>query len=142
MTIEESILIHAPLTKVWETFTHITSWKDWNTVLTNVSRDRTEIMAEGGKVRLCIHPFHFPVYLEPVIEKVVPGKEVSWSSEKYGVSALHLFTFKEVKKGVLVTSREKFRGIPVKALGFLFPRSRLRKLTVSFLKELKGAAEN
>ena len=141
MVIEESIIIHAPLPKVWKTFTDITRWDDWNTVLKNVSRDRTEILAEGGKVRFCIYPFHFPVYLEPVIEKVILRKKVVWTSKKYGISALHAFIFAQVENGVLVTSRETFRGISVKALGFLFPEWRLRELTVSFLKDLKGAAE-
>ena len=141
MVIEESIIIHAPLPKVWETFTHITCWNDWNTVLRNVSPDKTEILAEGGKVRFCIYPFHFPVYLEPVIEKVIPRKRVVWTSAKYGISAHHAFIFEQVEKGILVTSRETFKGIPVKTLGLLFPEWRLRELTVSFLKDLKGAAE-
>jgi hypothetical protein len=42
---------------------------------------------------------------------------------------------------VYCSQQETFRGISVKALGFLFPEWRLRALTVSFLKDLKGAAE-
>jgi hypothetical protein len=141
MLIEESVIIHSPLQKVWDTFTDITCWKDWNTVLRNVSPEKTEILTEGGKVRFCIYPFSFPVYFEPVIDEVIPHKRVVWSSGVYGLSARHEFVFEEVENGTLATSREVFKGFPVKALRFLFPRSRLRELTVAFLKDLKRAAE-
>jgi hypothetical protein len=141
MVIEESIIIHAPLAGIWKTFTDMNCWDDWNSVLKNASPGGTEIMTEGGKVRFCISPFYFPVYLEPVIKNIVPQKQVVWTSTKYGITALHAFTFEQVEGGILATSKETFSGIPVKALGFLFPEWRLRELTVSFLKDLKAAAE-
>ncbi len=141
MIIEESIMIHAPLKRAWQTFTDITRWKDWNTILRNVSPGKTEILTEGGKVRFCIYPFTFPVYFEPNIEEVVPIKKVVWASGVYGIFARHEFAFEEVHERTLLTSREVFRGLPVRALSFLFPESRLRRLTVAFLKELKKAAE-
>ena len=141
MLIEESIVIHAPLVKVWDTFTDITCWKDWNTVLRNVSPEKTEILTEGGKVRFCIYPFNFPVYFEPRIEEVIPRKRVVWSSGKFGITARHEFIFREGGNGVVVTSREFFKGLSLKTLRFLFPRSRLVELTVAFLKDLKTASE-
>lgn len=141
MLIEESVVIHAPLQKVWDTFTDITCWKDWNTVLKNVSPEKTEILAEGGKVRFCIYPFHFPVYFEPKIEEVIPLKRVVWSSGKFGITARHEFIFRQAGNGVVVLSRESFKGLSLKTLRFLFPRSRLVELTVAFLKDLKVAAE-
>jgi len=141
MLIEESIFIHAPSRKVWETFTDITCWKNWNTVLRNVSPDKTEVLTKGGKVRFCIYPFSFPVYFEPLIEEVLPHRRVVWSGSAYGISARHEFVFEEVQNAMLVTSREAFRGFPIKALRFLFPELRLRELTAAFLKDLKKAAE-
>lgn len=110
-------------------------------MLKNVSPRKTEILTEGGKVKFCIYPFSFPVYFEPLIEKVVALKKVVWSSGVYGISARHEFLFEEVKDGMLITSRERFKGFPVRALRFLFPEWRLRDLTVAFLKDLKKAAE-
>ncbi len=142
MEIEESTIIHARIDRVWATFTNITCWNDWSRILKNVSPDKTEILAAGGKVKFCIYPFHFPVFFEPEIEEVIPNKRVIWSSGKYGVSARHEFIFEEVENGVLVISREVFKGIPLKTLRFLFPKSRLKELTASFLMDLKGAAES
>ena len=141
MLIEESIVIHASLLKVWDTFTDITCWKDWNTVLRNVSPEKTEVLSEGGKVRFCIYPFHFPVYFEPEIEEVIPQRRVVWTSGKFGITARHEFIFREGGTGIVVTSREFFKGLSLKTIRFLFPRSRLVGLTVAFLKDLKTASE-
>ncbi len=127
--------------KVWETFTDITCWDDWNSVLKNVSPDRAEVLSEGGRVRFCIYPFKFPVYFEPVIEEIVTNKKIVWTSGKFGVIARHEFIFKELEGGVRVISKESFRGISLKTMSFLFPRARLKELTVSFLRDLKKAAE-
>ena len=141
MVIEESVLIRATLQKVWETFADITCWNDWNNVLRNVSPGRPKVLSEGSRLRFCIHPFHFPVHLEPVVEEVVPEKRLVWYSRKFGVSARHAFVFEKTADGVKVTSRETFSGLPLGAFRPLFPTGRLRELTVTFLKELKGAAE-
>ncbi len=141
MLIEDSITIHAPMQKVWETFTDLTCWDDWNSVLKNVSPDRAEVLTEGGRVRFCIYPFKFPVYFEPAIEEIVPNKKIVWTSGKFGVIARHEFIFKELEGGVRVISKESFRGISLRTMSFLFPRARLKELTVSFLRDLKKAAE-
>jgi len=141
MLIEESIIIHALSPKVWDTFTDITCWKDWNTVLKNVSPKKKEVLTKGGKVRFCFCPCSFPDYFRPLIEKVVPLKKIVCSSGVYGIPARHESLFEEVKDGMLITSRERFKGFPIRALRFLLPEWRLRDLTVAFLKDLKKAAE-
>jgi len=49
MIISESIVINAPLRKVWHTFTDLACWKDWSTVVSNVSSD-TGHMTEGRSI--------------------------------------------------------------------------------------------
>lgn len=141
MIIEDSVTIHASMQKVWKTFTDITCWDDWSTVLKNAAPERADVLTEGGRVRFCIYPFKIPVYFEPIIEEIVPNKRIVWSSGKFGIFARHEFIFKQVENSVRVISKESFKGISLKTLRFLFPKSRLRKLTVAFLKDLKEAAE-
>ncbi len=141
MVIEEHIIIHAPLRKVWETFTDMSCWNDWNKVFTIVSTGGTKIMTAGSTFRFCWSPFNFPFSIASVIEEVIPQEKVVWRGEKYGISARHAFIFEQREDRVRVTSRETFAGVPVKTLGFLFPEQRLRKLTVSLLGNLKGASE-
>jgi hypothetical protein len=141
VVIEKSILIHTSIVRVWDTFTDLACWKDWSRVITPIQTGGQTELAEGGRYRFCLRPFFFPVEFEPLIEEVKPHKQIVWSAARLGVQARHEFLFKELKEGVLVTSRESYKGPIPKIMKSLFPFWRLRQLTVSFLKELKKAAE-
>ncbi len=141
MVIEESVLITAPLEKVWDTFTDLTCWKEWSTVLTNVSAE-SERLTEGKRFKFCIRPFDIPVHLEPVVEEIIPKKRIVWTGSKHGISARHEFIFQKKDGKVLLLSRETFSGIVIKPLKFLFPKRKIREISILMLKEVKAAAEN
>jgi hypothetical protein len=141
MVVEESVLIHALPEKVWKTFTDLSCWGDWNTVLRDVSAGGSSI-EEGGRFRCSIRPFFFPVHLDPVIEEVIPREKIVWAGTKYGVSSRHEFIFESDEGGVFVVSRETFSGIAVEAVPALFPEQRIRELTRLFLRDLKEEAES
>jgi len=140
MVIEESIIINAPLEKVWDIFTDLTCWKHWCSVIEDVSSDGTRL-EEGNSFKCCIRPFDIPMNLEPVVEEIVPMHRIIWSGKKHGVSALHEFTFQIDGSGVLLTSREAFSGFFMSPLRFLFPKKKLQELSVRMLREIKTAAE-
>jgi uncharacterized protein YndB with AHSA1/START domain len=50
MIIEESIFINAPIDKVWQTFTDLTCWRQWNSVL-NVTTEQA--YKKRKDVQLC-----------------------------------------------------------------------------------------
>ncbi len=140
MKIEESVLINADIRKIWKTFTDLNCWVDWNTVATNASSGSGRI-EEGEKFTFCLRPFTVPIVLEPKIEEVVPREKVVWSGTKFGIFSRHEFLFQQAVNGVLVTSRETFRGLPLLLSGLTFPESTVRELTVGMLNDLKRAAE-
>lgn len=140
MIIEESIFINAPVDKVWQTFTDLTCWLQWNSVLKNVTTEQAFI--KKGKTFTCsIRPFLFPVYFEPFIEEVIPNDRIVWSGSKYGIFARHEFIFRTAENGVLVTSKETFQGVTIENISFIFPSLRIREMTKSLLRDLKEASE-
>jgi hypothetical protein len=141
MVIEESILIHAKMDKVWETFTNLTCWKEWNTVMENVCT-KEQCLSCGGEISCCFRPFVFLVKATIRIEDVKPLEHIVWSAKKHGFFARNMFTFQNNEKGIIVTSRETFSGFIVVFFGFLLPKKRMRTLIQTFLKDLKTASEN
>jgi hypothetical protein len=140
MVIEESILINAPLEKVWDIFTDLTCWKNWCSVIEDVSSERARL-EEGNSFKCCIRPFDIPMDLEPLVEEIIPMDRLVWSGKKHGVSARHEFTFQINVDGVLLTSREAFSGLFMSPLRFLFPKKKLQELSGKMLREIKIAAE-
>jgi len=140
MIIEESVLISADLKDIWKTFIDLTCWADWNTVAGKAASASGKI-EEGERFTFCLRPFSVPIVIEPKIEEVVPQEKVVWTGTKFGIFSRHEFLFQQVANGVLVTSRETFRGLPLLFGGITFPESTVRELTVGMLKDLKKAAE-
>jgi hypothetical protein len=140
MIIRETILIHASMKKVWDTFTDLTCWKNWNTVIEDVKSEESYLV-DGKVIKCCFRPFLFPVKVRIRIEEAVPYERVVWSARKKGLFAFHEFLFEEHENGVLVISKETFSGLLTAGSGFLLPMKRMRSLTKTFLKELKRAAD-
>jgi len=142
MTVEESILIEASLERVWDTFTDLTCWKDWNTVLQDVLPVTRSIMEKGGRFRCRIRPFVLGIEFESRIEEIIPYSRVVWRGERFGISARHAFEFTAAGlNSVQVTSRETFEGPTTLVAGLLFPWRRIRRLTVAMLEDLKIESE-
>jgi hypothetical protein len=140
MIIKESITINAPLSKVWETFTDLTCWMDWNTVIKNV-KSQEKYLTNAKDMKCSFRPFIFPIKVKIEIEEITPYERLVWSARKKGLFAFHEFYFQKSEKGVLVTSKETFSGLLAGASGFLLPVKRMHSLTRTFLKDLKKASE-
>ncbi|HBH61051.1 MAG TPA: hypothetical protein DDX85_04775 [Nitrospiraceae bacterium] len=140
MVIEESIRINASLERVWDIFTDLTCWKNWCSVLEDVSAEGRRL-EEGNSFKCCIRPFDIPMNLEPYVEEIIPMDRIVWSGKKHGISARHEFTFQMNGNEVLLTSREAFSSPFMSPLRFLFPKSKLQELSGKMLREIKMAAE-
>lgn len=140
MIVEESIFINADVDKVWDTFTDLTCWKNWNSIIRDVDSECT-CLTEGFHFVCNFRPFFFPINVRIEIKKVKHKKSISWVARKTGLLAEHLFDFQKKENGVIVTSREKFDGFVIRNAKFLVPKQKIQKLTRIFLNELKNAVE-
>ena len=140
MEIEHSVTINSDIAKVWDIFTDLTCWRDWSSVLGESSSDHDRL-TKGKRFKFCIRPFALPVYVEPVVEEIIPGKRIIWAGEKYGIKARHEFIFTESENSVHVLSREIFTAHTFKKLLFHVPRKKLYEMSIQMLHELKEAAE-
>jgi hypothetical protein len=140
MLIKEAIAIHAPIEKVWNTFTDLTCWRLWNTVIRNV-RSEERCLSNGKEVKCCLRPYVFPIKVRLRVEEFIPFELITWSAKKKGLYARHEFIFEKKDNSVLVTSRETFAGLLSKASGAFLPKRKMQALTIRFLKDLKKASE-
>lgn len=139
MEIAETIEINAGIEKVWNAFTDLTCWEEWNTVLRDIATESRSIK-EGNKFSCSLRFFSVPLFFEPEIKEVAPRQKVVWKGKKYGISSLHEFIFTEKDRRVLVRSRETFSGPILSEV--LLPRREIRRLTRELLQDLKKASED
>lgn len=139
--IEESVWVAAALDRVWGTFTDLTCWPDWNSVLTKAEATDESCLLAGRSFRCCIRPYAVPVFFQAKVEQIVPREKVLWTAKRFGLRGRHEFLFEPEGDGVRVVSREVLTGFPVLLGGLFFPVGRFRRITATFLRELKEGAE-
>jgi hypothetical protein len=114
MIVEASLEIAAPVGRIWETVTDLSSWH---------------------------RPFRVPIPCAAVVTDAQPPTYVVWESRMPGITARHTFLCEEGYRQVRVISRTQFHGPAVRAAGPFFPAWRIRALSVALLRDLKAAAE-
>lgn len=137
----ESVGIAAPLEKVWRTFTDLTCWADWNSVLTGVEGEKNACIVEDGSFRCCIRPYGVPVFFKARITDFEPLRRVVWATGRHGVHSRHEFLFEKDGERSRVLSRERLTGITVRlgAVRIFLPQ--FREMTRTFLEQLREGAE-
>jgi hypothetical protein len=142
MIIEETVEINAPLPVVWRVFSTMENWQSWNTVCENCCIVSGEGMAQDTCFTFQMRPYYLPIKVMPTITKCEPGKEVIWEGSRFGVRAVHSFTFEEREDVVLLTSSESFRGPLLWLSKLIFIPKRLHRLTQELMASIKDQAES
>jgi hypothetical protein len=141
MIIEETVKINAPLPVVWRVFSTMEDWQSWNTVCENCCIVSGDGMAAETCFTFQMRPYYLPIKVMPTITKCEPGKEVIWEGSRFGVRAVHSFTFEEREDVVLLTSSESFRGPLLWLSKLIFIPKRLHRLTQQLMASIKNQAE-
>jgi hypothetical protein len=141
MEIIESVTIFSEMDHVWDIFTDLACWNEWNHSMTEAARpEGNYFISEGQRLSLKIRLYALPFSIKPLVECVVPHDQVVWSARKFGVFAKHEFLFTNLGGAVQIVSREKFAGL--RPFLMMLPKARIRKVTASMLRELKKKAES
>ena len=141
MVIEEEIDIHAPLPVVWQVFSGFDEWENWNSACQSCHFVEGSEMSTGACVSFVVRPFAFPVKVSPRITKCVPAQEVVWEGGRFGIHAVHTYSFREEKDKVVILSLEKFDGPLLLLARLAFLPRRLHRLTRRLLVSMKQEAE-
>ena len=141
MLIREEIEISAPISIVWDVFSALEKWDDWNTACQSCHLTEGEEMAEGACFSFVVRPFTLPIKVKPRITECQPGQKVVWEGERLGVHAVHAWTFRETNGRVTLISHEEFSGPLILLARLMLLPQRLHSLTRELLACIKQEAE-
>lgn len=141
MVIEESIEIRAPLRVVWEVFSRLENWEEWNSVCRGCSLPGGGSMQAGVCFAFTLRPYFVPLKITPRITHCEPAREVVWEGGRLGIQARHQFTFLESGDTVHLISREVFVGPLLWLCRLLLIPQKLHKLSRTMLREIREHAE-
>jgi hypothetical protein len=141
MIIEGTIQINASLQRVWDVFSDISNWGEWNPVCRECQFETGNALVKGACISFELNPVVLPIRISPVVNQCEPGKKLVWSGSRFGIHAVHEFYFEENENGVKLTSIEHFKGPMLIFAKMLFLPSRLHALTIRLLNAIKKEAE-
>lgn len=141
MVIREAIEIAAPLSIVWNVFSRLEEWDDWNTACQSCHLVEGEEMAAGACFSFVVRPFTLPIKVKPRITNCVPAEEVVWEGTRLGIHAIHTWTFRQSNGIVTLTSSESFSGPLIWLARLILVPRRLHALTRQLLASIKDEAE-
>jgi hypothetical protein len=139
--IEESIEIRAPLSVVWEVFSQLENWEEWNSVCRGCSLPDGGSMQAGICFAFTLRPYFVPIKITPRITRCEPGREVVWEGGRLGNRAEHRFTFIEAGDTVRLISREAFVGPLLWLCRLLSIPRKLHRLSRAMLEEISVHSE-
>lgn len=142
MIIREEVFIHAALETVWEVFSEIENWAEWNPVCRQCRFETGNALATGACISFELNPIVFPMRIAPVVTNCEAGRSVTWTGSKWGIHAKHTFNFEAIDDGVRLESIETFSGLMLWPARLIGMPKRLHGLTRRLLDAVKGASEN
>lgn len=142
MIIEESVEIKAPLSVVWEVFSRLDEWDEWNSVCRSCSLPDGEGMRTGVCFAFTLRPYFVPIKITPRITRCEPGREVIWEGGRWGIMAQHRFTFHDAGDSVRLVSCEAFVGPLLWLCRLLRFHRKLHRLSSTLLQQIKAHAEH
>lgn len=129
------VVIDAPLQRVWQLLTDISSWPDWQPDITAAASGRPLRTADTFRWTTAGLDIESTVYL------LESPRRIIWGGTVHEITGIHLWTFDVVGSAVHVHTGQSWDGDPVLA-DVEGTRAALRESLATWLGHLKRAAEN
>ena len=138
---EKSIVVNAPIEKVWKLMLDIPGWPKWFPALKAAGPVSGAPLAQGSVLSFKLALMGPALTMKVSVIESQPPRRVAWTGGMLGVSAVHSFDFETQGGKTKVISKEAFQGPMVGFLKIFFNDAALGKLHQDWIEALKVAAE-
>jgi uncharacterized protein YndB with AHSA1/START domain len=131
---QATILIQAPLERIWSLVTVVDNWPQWNKAVKSAHLEGG--IRPGAVFRWRSGGFN----VTSTFQEIDPMTRLTWTGVAFGTDAIHSWTFTPTSRGVQVTTTETFDGwLPTVLPGAM--QKTLDDTLPALLASLKVAAE-
>ncbi|MFF5205273.1 SRPBCC family protein [Streptosporangium sp. NPDC000396] len=135
VVVRRGIMVNAPLGRVWDLHTDVSSWPSWQP-------DITAARADGPLVPGAVFHWHTAgLDIASTVYAVEAPSRILWGGPAHGITGIHQWTFDEEDGAVHVRTEESWDGDPVRA-DVEGLRVALDGSLAAWLEHLKKAAES
>ncbi|MCH7733809.1 MAG: SRPBCC family protein [Chloroflexi bacterium] len=134
-----TVTVNAPFESVWMALTDANRWPEWCRVCPSVSA-APQVWSPGETLSFKLRMAGIAVPFNVRLTDVESGRRVSWVSTKFTIKAGRTISLEPRDAGVTVTDHKRFSS-PVVPVGVYYPQFLIRRMTESWLEDLKAEAE-
>lgn len=128
---KQSIIVNAPIDKVWSILVDINSWPSWNA---DVKKAKAEDLAEDVSFKYTIGN----QTVRSVFQKIDAPYLITWTSKSRLIKAVHVWRLETTGENqTIVSSEESQEGI----FTLFYGHQRLHSTLLNWLDRLKQCAE-
>ena len=149
-----SVTVDVPVQRAWEVVAEVNRWPDWSDVCTAVW-DAPERVGDwrpgrqfGFRLKMATRNVPFNV----TVTRIEPGgssgplseRLIEWTSTKYSITAVRTISVvvePGLESGKSRVMDKKHFSSPFLPIGLVYPRWLIRRMTESWLRDLKREAE-
>ncbi len=136
-----SIEIEASRARIWEVLTSARRWPEWARVCSEVWESPTHgDWAVGQKLGFRLRMAGRQVPFNVTIQRYEPEALISWSSTKFSITAIRTISVVAGEDSCEVTDKKHFKS-PLLPIGIVYPRWLVRRMTDSWLLDLRSESE-
>ncbi len=134
-----TVTVNAPADAVWKALTDANRWPEWCRVCPSVS-GAPDAWSPGEALSFKLRMARMEMPFNVRLTDVESGRCISWVSTRFAITAVRTISLEPCDAGVTVTDHKRFSS-PVVPVGVYYPRVLLRRMTESWLEDLKAEAE-
>ncbi len=142
IVVREAALIQAPVDRVWDVFSRLDGWSQWDPGLSGLHFVRGAPWKRGSVAEFHVQRLGGRSLVRAEIIESDPPRKILWLGNRCGIYGQHSFVFEPEGEGTRATTAVVFSG-PFLSLAYLvLPEERLRKTFKQWLAGLRTAAED
>jgi hypothetical protein len=126
ISVSRSIEISATPQLVWEVFTDIYSWSEWNPLIVDVHQITGGSLWIPGGMFIQKYKSNFipeEIITKSVVREVFPAKRITWLGEVLGSNAITIYEFVPFGSKTAVVVTEEFAETQSSQLNFVIERT-------------------
>lgn len=138
-SMSSTILVDAPMERVWALLTDAARWPEWCDVCVHVEVVPT-VWTPGNDLAFKLRMARVAVPFRVTLTDVSPEQHVEWESTKFTIAATRRISLLPTVTGTEITDAKLFHS-PLLPIRLGYPRFLIRRMTDSWLTDLKREAE-
>ena len=141
VVVQDSTLIDASLDDVWQVFSRLDRWPQWNPACLRAAYLLGFPWKKGSTFELTLKPWWRKMTFKATVIESAPPETVVWLGKGGGVYGQHTFAFEAEAEGTRVTSYEVFTGEMLWAMPLVAPQGKIKRMFTRWLEGLKAEVE-